>query len=317
MNKEYRHVLFCVSIIIFAVASAILIIFALGYQYDFVNWKLEKTGSLQLRANVSAEIYINDKLVGTTSFFTDSFTDNRLLPRNYNVKVQSDNFEMWQKDVDIKAGLVTDFPKVVLIPKKLTEEIVASSSFSNITSISFDATKNTAIVMSGQKKEQINLNNGKTTTVTPSPTPTSAPVPGAPIASSLTFSPLPSVNPSIPLSVSAGKNLTSPDGVKKIWFTDHEIWVEWLKDSGYQPFNMKGFVQLITRFSGPIKDIQWHKDSNHFFVNIGGLIIFIEIDTRGGLNSYSITTTSSPFYYSLSANAIFKFEGNKLVRIRI
>jgi hypothetical protein len=111
------------------------------------------------------------------------------------------------------------------------------------------------------------------------------------------------------------KFLISPDGEKKVWFNSHEIWIEWLKDAGYQPYVNTGEVEFVVRYSDDIKDVQWFRDSAHLFINVGNLLKFVETDTRGGINSYDIATVTSAFYYSQSAGAIFKFEGNKVVKM--
>ncbi|MBI2669639.1 MAG: hypothetical protein HYX20_00610 [Candidatus Yanofskybacteria bacterium] len=80
---------------------------------------------------------------------------------------------------------------------------------------------------------------------------------------------------------------------------------------------MAGDIGLVTRFSQKIEDVQWYKDSEHLIVNVGGILKFIEIDDRGGINIFDIAAITGPFYYDRDQDAIFKFEGNKLVRISL
>jgi hypothetical protein len=50
---------------------------------------------------------------------------------------------------------------------------------------------------------------------------------------------------------------------------------------------------------------------------VGGILKFIEIDTRDGLNIFDVSPVSGPFYYDKDTDAIFKFEGKNLIKIRL
>lgn len=280
--------------LLFIIISFAVVLFALGYKYDFVQNKFFSTGSLELKANVAAEIYINDELAGSTSFLSDSFSKGRLLPRTYSIRVQNEKYQPWRKLVKVEAGFLVSFPRIVLLPQDIESEIVASSSISVITTRRFEPERGLAVLGNKQKLEAINLKNGE---VKPFKTPLPTPSP-----------------------VSSAENaeidfLVSPDGNKNTWFSEHELWVKWVKDSGYQPYKLTGDTELITRFSQKMDDVQWYSDSEHLIANVGGILKFLEIDDRGGINIFDITAITGPFYYDRDQDAIFKFEGNKLVRI--
>ncbi|MDO8676499.1 MAG: hypothetical protein Q7K16_02515, partial [Candidatus Azambacteria bacterium] len=101
------------------------------------------------------------------------------------------------------------------------------------------------------------------------------------------------------------------------WFNEREIWIKWIKDSNYQPLKMAGDTELITRFSQKIEDAQWFKDSEHLIVSVGGILKFLEIDDRGGINIFDIAAIAGPFYYDRDQDMVFKFEGNKLIRVNL
>lgn len=286
MKKKTRRILFYFSVLIFLILSFLVVLFALGYQYDFVQNKFVKTGSLELKVNTSAEVYINDNFDGKTSFLGDYFSKSQLLPRVYNVRVQSDGYQSWQKLARVSGGFLTSFPEVVLLRKDFNEEMVASSSVSNISIRQFDPNNGLAFIGNKQKIESINLKNGEKKTIKQLPKTTA-------------------------------EDIDSPDGNKKVRFNEHEVWVEWTKDSNHQPFQKAGDTELITRFSQTITDAQWYKDSEHLIVNVGGILRFIEIDNRDGINIFDISTISGPFYYDKDQDAVFKFSGNKLIRINL
>ncbi len=250
MTKNTRRVLFYSSIAVFILLSIIVLVLALGYRYDFIKNKLVKTGSFRVKINIGADVYMNDQLVGDTSFLSDTFSKNFLLPRTYSVRVEKTDYFSWQKNVEITAGVFTDFPSVVLLPKKLKEETVSSPSFSPFSAKSGSEDKN-----------------------------------------------------------------RSYDGAKKLFFNSHEIWLEWLKDTNYQPFKKFGDKELIARFSQSIVDVQWYKDSDHLLADVGGILKFIEIDSRGVVNIYDLAVVGSKFYYNKSEDVVYKMSGRKLVRI--
>lgn len=269
-------------------------LFALGYQYDFVQSRFLKTGSLEVKLNVPAEIYINDELVGNTFFLGNSFSKGRLLPRTYRVRVEKEGYQPWQKLVKIEAGLLASFPRAILISEIFEEAVVASSSVKNITMRKFDAEKKSAMFGNKQKLESINLKTGEKIEI-----------------KQAVQKPTPSVEKT------EMTEIVSADEEKTAWFSGYEVWVKWLKDANYQPYKLAGDVEFITRFSQKIEGIQWYKDSAHLLVSVGGFLKLIEIDDRDGVNIFDITNVAGPFYYDRDTDAVFKFEGNKLVKIEL
>jgi hypothetical protein len=312
MTKLTRRLLFYASLFIFALIGGVLIVFAMGYEFDFVSYNFVKTGSFQLKTNVNADVYLNDKLIGKTSFFSNSFTKNGLLPRTYDVKIQNPSYQIWTKNVDINVGLVTDFPKILLIPKKIDTLVVASSSFSNLTSISFDSTGDVVKVFSLNRSETIRLDDGLKVSITPSPSIS----PKNDLKSLIKpyISPSSFIGPTNQEIIPNAKKVISPNGEKEIWYNNHEIWIEWLKDSSYQPYMSAGEVDFVIRYSENIKNVLWHDDSSHLIINVGNLLKIIETDTRGGINSYDLASIDSPYIYT-SNNKIYYFQGNKLIRL--
>jgi hypothetical protein len=298
MKKKTKRLIFYFSVLVFIVLSWLVVLFALGYKYDFVQNKFFKTGSLAIDLNTEADIYINDNLAGKTSFLGNSFSQSRLLPRTYNIRAQNNKYQSWDKLANVEAGFLTSFPNVVLLPKDFQEKTVASSSLTGKLTVSFDINQKTALFTSKNRSETITLQNGEIKIIKPTPTPVST------------------------AKIPENSYILSPDNSKQAWLNDHEILVKWLKDSGNQPLKHAGDMELVTRFSQTVSDLQWYKDSEHLIVNVGlpgqgGIIKFIEIDTRGGINIFDITSTSGPFYYDRDLDAVFKIEGTKLIRINL
>ncbi len=327
MRRGTRRGFFFISLLIFIILSWLTVFYALGYKYDFVQNQFLKTGSFEISANIDAQIYINDELAGATSFLGKSFSKSRLLPRTYTVRVQNDKYQPWQKLVDVEAGIFSDFPRVVLVPQDPTEDTIASSSLKGgITLIQFDSEQGTVAVSNGLQVETISLGNGQRVSLRPFIRLTPKPAPS--LAANL-------LGATLPVGNSETDFLQSPDGDKGVWFNNREVWVKWLKDTNYQPARKAGNTELVARFPQKITDVQWYKDSDHLIASVGGLLEFIEIDNRGGVNIAAISIidpvksseagaagrqfdwVDSPFYYDKGANVIFRFVGNKLTRINL
>ena len=242
--------MFFAAIAIFLALSYVMVVFALGYQYDFTAWKFVQTGSLRVVANTGAKVYLNNALVGNTSFLGNTYSKGRLLPRTYVVRLTRAGYHPWEKKIAVVAGLFADFPKIVLLPNELSSEQVVSSSF------------------------------------------------GFPTEESIAYPRIRTTN---------GKSLS---------FDEHSITVTWLDNTDYQPFHQTGNQELIARLPQKIDDIQWYKDREHLFILSNNILYFMEIDKCGGLNSYELTTLKGQFFYSEDDDAIYKMDGNQIVKLK-
>ncbi len=251
MSKRTRTLLFYGAIIIFLSVSCLAVVFALGYQYDFVQHKFVQMGSFRVVANTTADVYVNENLEGSTSLISNNFSQGRLLPRIYSVRLEKEQYQPWHKNISVVAGLFTDVPKVVLMPEVLPESVVASPSVDVLTHlISPGAINQTA-------KQKI------------------------------------------------------------LEFNAHEIWVNWTADTDYQPYRNSGDRELILRIPQTITEVQWYKDHEHVLYTSNGVLSFVEIDKRGGLNTYHIASIDGKFWYDANDNVVYAYHGKILYRIRL
>src|SRR3989344_3857827 len=218
MTKSTRWVLLFLAVTIFVCVGGITVVYALGYQYDFETARFLRNGSFRVVANVDADVYINGKPSGSTSFIGKTFSKSNTLPKTYAVELKKESYRPWKKNIKVEAGLFTDFPKIFLVPASFSEDEV----FAKFASPSLVPTRK----LKGKVAE---------------------------------FD---------------GKNLC----------------VTWLDNTDYQPFHSFGDRELILKVPAPITQIAWVPDNNHIIYLSAGTLWFTEIDPRGGLNSYEITT---------------------------
>lgn len=241
--------LFYAAVALFLVSSTVIIFYAQGYKYSFSENKFFKTGAIFLKTDTSAAVFVDDEYEGGTSFLGNNFRLEGLLPNQYGLRVEKENYFTWAKIATVDEGLVTEFSKIILIPRsgpekdKLVQELVAMLERPPVATSSympFYLDGHTLYRDNGADEPERISNNARG------------------------------------FAVSESRN-------KLVWWTPNEIWVLWINDANYQPYRLAGEKELITRFSTPITSVMWFRGEDHLFVESGGYKI-LELDTRGGIN---------------------------------
>ncbi len=119
MQLRTRRIIMFSFIAAFFILAPILIFYASGYRYDFKREKILKTGTLMLEAKdiKNAKLYINDKLYEKP--FDGKIFIYNLLPDDYTVRLEKDNYYSWQKKITVQSSLTT-FVKDIMFFKKST-----------------------------------------------------------------------------------------------------------------------------------------------------------------------------------------------------
>ncbi|HPM38906.1 MAG TPA: hypothetical protein PLF97_00890, partial [Candidatus Pacearchaeota archaeon] len=93
MNKRQRTIFFSAMVIIFLIIGPSIIMYSQGYRFDTKKFQFVETGGLYIKAfPEEAQLYINDKYINETSFFTKDILVQNLLPDNYNIRVEKDGY---------------------------------------------------------------------------------------------------------------------------------------------------------------------------------------------------------------------------------
>lgn len=89
----------------------------------------------------------------------------------------------------------------------------------------------------------------------------------------------------------------SDDGKKILFWTDNEIMVYFLRDWKVEPLRSENDLTSITRYSEPIKNVEWFKDYEHVIFSTGRWTKIIELDPRDHRNCNDLisTTLETPF----------------------
>src|SRR3989338_8461715 len=132
MTKQTKRALFYSAAVIFVLLSYVIILYAQGYKYSFSEARFFRTGSIFVKTNEDAKVYLNNKFLNSTSFFGNSYTISGLLPGQYTVSLQKDNFSSWQKKILVEEGLVSDYSRILLLPKSGDEAIALKQEIVNL-----------------------------------------------------------------------------------------------------------------------------------------------------------------------------------------
>ncbi|MFH1423897.1 MAG: hypothetical protein ABIG29_03045 [Candidatus Nealsonbacteria bacterium] len=120
MTKKTRTILFAICVFLFSLTAPSVIFYSQGYRFDFETRKIVQTGGLYFKVTPrSAQVYLNGKLIETTSIFTSSSLVENLLPKTYYVEIKKDGFNSWQKNMEVKERQVTEAKNITLIPQNI------------------------------------------------------------------------------------------------------------------------------------------------------------------------------------------------------
>lgn len=325
MTRRFRRILLCLAIIFFAVATPSMLLYALGYSFDWQNKKPVLVGGLYLKSTPKkAKIYINDKFKKETPAFL-----KRLIPKEYQIKIAKDGFHSWQKKMKIESKLVTEARNILLVPKNLEMEIVNEKIPENFNLKEFINLSKSNNIFYIQKPSYILYRTDPTGT----------------FQEQISLTPLP-VNQEYQIFTSSNQRITvlsgnqelylfnqetkafelisrhvkglefSADNKKLLYFTPLEIWVFYLEDAINQPNKRAGQKELITRLSQEIKDALWYSKTNqHIIFNINNTVKIIELDGRDERNAFDLFKMEiRQIVYHPEEELLYFVRGEKLLR---
>ena len=314
MNSKTRRIILCSVIIFFILIAPVIILYSLGYSFDWQEKKVVLTGGLYIKSIPKrATVYINDKPKKETPVFI-----KRLAPKYYQIKVTKEGFHEWSKKLKIESKLVTEVKDILLIPINPEIEIINEKNPDNFslkeyiiskTTVSNDVfyiNKPSYILYKTDKdnsfQEQISL--------TPLPENQEYEI----IISDNQQIAVLSDSDQLYILNSETKNFKlikenvqqaqfSYDNEKLLYYTSNEIWIYYLNNN--EQDKKMGEHELITRLSQKIKQAIWYKTNKHIIFLVNQKIKIIELDSRDEKNIIDII--------NLDAQEIAYFEKDEIL----
>ena len=254
----------CRAVAAFGLASWVVVKYAQGYVFDWSSNGFVRTGAIAVTVNTSASLFINDTKTGDTSFLGNRAGSDRLAPGIYAVRLVRNGYSVWRKTVEVREGMLTDFPTVLLLPTD--EQLLGTLKSEASVSLAQARTLKNAppkILPQEVRVDDFVLRGTQLLDMRTAS--------GSLVAEGV-------------LGMTVAKNTS-----RILWWTRNELWVLWLRNTDYQPFRVEDERQAITRFSVPILRAAWFRDNDHIVVDLGNSgYRVIETDARGGTNIIKI-----------------------------
>jgi len=120
MTKRTRTILFSILLIFFLIVAPLIVLYSLGWRFDWQNKKAVQTGIFYFKAwPKSSNIYINEELKDKTDMFFGSALVDYLMPNKYEIKITKEGYHDWKKILDITKKKVTEAKNITLIPNNV------------------------------------------------------------------------------------------------------------------------------------------------------------------------------------------------------
>ncbi len=122
LTKRKRTAFFWIFFGLFLIIGLFLIAYVNNIKIDFQHKRIIQTGGIFLKVTPKKDINVyldNQKQdIGPLAVFQRLFFDN-LFPKKYSLKVEKDGYFSWQKNLDVKEGIVTAASHIILLPKNI------------------------------------------------------------------------------------------------------------------------------------------------------------------------------------------------------
>jgi hypothetical protein len=116
-----------------------IIIYAHGYKINFKNFKIIKTGIINLSSDPKiADVYVDNKLVSQKTPYSDNY-----LPGYYQVEIKKDGFVSWHSRVRVAPEMVSSYKNVVLFKNNITpKELTNNKNIEQLSAPNDELVKN-------------------------------------------------------------------------------------------------------------------------------------------------------------------------------
>lgn len=114
MQLAFRRVYYSIVIVLFLITAAFLILYSIGYRYDWPSHKIYKTGALSITVvPKNSNIYLDQKLIATKT----PIMIKNLKPQKYELLITKDEYWPWTKSVTITPASAKYLDNITLIKK--------------------------------------------------------------------------------------------------------------------------------------------------------------------------------------------------------
>ena len=121
MNIFWRRLTYSLFLTIFFIVAPLLILYSLGYRYNFNTNNIEKNGAFYIKSYPkNADIFINNEK-------NNKKTPHQIVnikPATYQLKISKENYLPWEKELTVYEGETTFVENIVLFLEEQKKEIL-------------------------------------------------------------------------------------------------------------------------------------------------------------------------------------------------
>jgi len=129
--SKIRYIIYIILTLLFITSAPLLVFYTAGYRYNFKKNKFQKIGVLILESEPKGDkVSLNEKILEQK---TPARISN-LLPGDYKVKIEKENFYPWEKNLTVRSGLVTFAKNITLFKKSIPIQILPEENINLIAS---------------------------------------------------------------------------------------------------------------------------------------------------------------------------------------
>lgn len=258
MKLWKRRIFLIAAFALFLIMAPVLVFYAIGYRYDYKNNSFRKIGMIIIESKPNnADIFLNDQYIDHSPKRIKN-----LVPDEYEVKVEKENYKAWEKRLSVESKKVTwasniklffKNPEIFFLPSMETDYFSISPNKKNIVGI-LNNSKSFGLWLTDPKSEE-------TTRIFP-------------ISAD-----------SYPITSNEFKNLSISDinwspNSKQIFFTLSNKQNKTKRLILLDIENQNEIISLNNSFNFKVENLQWNSNSDTvYFLNKGSLY-FIDINTK-------------------------------------
>lgn len=127
MSLTQRRIFLILLVVVFLIATPLIILYSSGYQINWKTFRFQKTGGIYINAYPKGvSIYIDNikKDITGTLFLSQGKLISGLIPGNYTIRVEKEGFMPWKKSLEVKPNLVSEARNIFLVPINKEPSIV-------------------------------------------------------------------------------------------------------------------------------------------------------------------------------------------------
>lgn len=129
LTRPFRRAIFILMVAIFFTAAPLIILYTMGYRYDFSRGIVRSTGALSIDIKPeNAQVYINGDLIKSQM----PVRLKNIVPGKYQIKIDAgEKYYSWEKEVDVKI-METVYVKEISLIQKNDPEIIKEADINTV-----------------------------------------------------------------------------------------------------------------------------------------------------------------------------------------